>query len=206
MSSLERMPIEPSRGRPRGFTEHAALDAAMQVFWNKGYRATSIDDLVERTGASRASLYKMFGEKRDVFIKCLDLYALRFETNAAQALALDTGMVATAGAMLIASAERLLQPDAPNGCLRCESTGTLMGLDAAIDEALRRTNDRYYAVMRSIVERGIERGEAMPDRKEALATFLVGAVGGLVSLAHMNTKREFLLGFIETVLETLGRG
>jgi TetR/AcrR family transcriptional repressor of nem operon len=49
----------------------------MEVFWTKGYEATSLDDLCEATGLSRSSLYAAFGDKRDMLFKSLDLYVER---------------------------------------------------------------------------------------------------------------------------------
>ncbi|MEO0363196.1 MAG: helix-turn-helix domain-containing protein, partial [Pseudomonadota bacterium] len=56
--------MKRARGRPRGFDPEAALDAALETFWRKGFRNTSMDDLVAAMGASRASVYELFGDKR----------------------------------------------------------------------------------------------------------------------------------------------
>lgn len=178
----------------------------MLTFWEKGYRGTSLDDLVARTGASRASLYKTFGDKREIFIQSVDLYGTRFERRAEAVLALNHGMLDTARAILTASAERLTGSAAPAGCLRCNSTLELLGSDAAIDRALCEANERFLRIMERIVERGIESGEVAPARKPALAVFLTGAVAGMVSLARSGMGREQLQGFVETTLRSLRLG
>ena len=60
--------------RPREFEEDAVLDAAMECFWNRGYEATSMRDLVEKTGITGASLYNAFGDKRALYERALDRY------------------------------------------------------------------------------------------------------------------------------------
>jgi len=61
-------------GRPRCFDEDEVLDAAMRVFWHKGYESTSLADLMEATGLHKGSLYQAFGDKHTLFIMALKRY------------------------------------------------------------------------------------------------------------------------------------
>ena len=61
-------------GRLRSFDPDKVLDRAMHAFLARGFEATSIEDLVVCTGINRASLYGAFGDKRDLFLKALQLY------------------------------------------------------------------------------------------------------------------------------------
>src|ERR1700758_5292388 len=61
-------------GRPREFSEAAALDSAMRVFWEKGYEGTSLDDLTRAMGINRSSLYASFGDKEELFSKVIARY------------------------------------------------------------------------------------------------------------------------------------
>src|ERR1700739_554418 len=60
--------------RPREFDEGGVLDAAVQCFWAHGYEATSVRDLVEKTGITGASLYNAFGDKRALYQRVLARY------------------------------------------------------------------------------------------------------------------------------------
>ena len=84
------------RGRPRAYDPETALAQAMAVFWNAGYAATSLDDLVAATGMNRPSLYGAFGDKHALYRTLLHRYrriardgmkdALRYDLPIRQAL------------------------------------------------------------------------------------------------------------------------
>src|SRR5271170_7431037 len=60
--------------RPREFDETAALEAAVQCFWRRGYEATSVRDLADQMGISAPSLYNAYGDKRELFVQALEHY------------------------------------------------------------------------------------------------------------------------------------
>jgi AcrR family transcriptional regulator len=62
-------------GRPREFSEAAALDAAMRVFWEKGYEGASLDDLTRAMSINRSSLYASFGDKEELFKRVIARYS-----------------------------------------------------------------------------------------------------------------------------------
>lgn len=63
--------------RPAEFDRTAARDRALLLFWRKGYQATSLADLLAAMEISRSSFYAAFGDKRALFIECLDVFADR---------------------------------------------------------------------------------------------------------------------------------
>src|SRR5271170_5277964 len=63
--------------RPREFDASTAVDRAMELFWTKGYEATSLDELCVATGLSRSSLYATFKSKRNLLLLSVDRYAER---------------------------------------------------------------------------------------------------------------------------------
>lgn len=60
--------------RRREFEPVEALDKAMELFWRRGYQATSVQNLVDHLGINRQSLYDMFGDKHELFLATLDRY------------------------------------------------------------------------------------------------------------------------------------
>ncbi|MEV6572343.1 TetR family transcriptional regulator [Streptomyces sp. NPDC051577] len=61
--------------RTKEFDPDVALQAALELFWRRGYEATSMADLVEHLGIGRASIYATFGNKHALYLKALDRYA-----------------------------------------------------------------------------------------------------------------------------------
>src|SRR5262249_35659990 len=67
-------PLNMTVGRPIEFDPAQALDAATRVFWQRGYEATSLDDLLAEMDLSKSSFYQTFGGKAELFQKCLESY------------------------------------------------------------------------------------------------------------------------------------
>ncbi|MCV3270064.1 TetR/AcrR family transcriptional regulator [Roseobacter sinensis] len=192
-------PKPPRRiGRPRNFRTDDALEAAMLTFWRNGYAQTSLGDLVRETKASRNSLYKTFGDKRAIFIASLKLYADRFEARAAEAMAGEPDAGAVLHRLLRASALRLSGGEAPAGCLRCNSTLEIGGMDAEIDAALDDANARFTSIMTAVAQRAAEEGTLPTDRVEAVGLFLSATVAGMVLLAKAGADRAALLAVAAT--------
>jgi len=103
-------------GRPKEFDEQSALDAAMQVFWEKGYEGTSLDDLTAAMGINRSSLYSSFGDKEALFQRVMSHYREGPMSSISQALELPT-VRAAIEALLMRTVQFLGDPTHPRGCL-----------------------------------------------------------------------------------------
>lgn len=175
----------------------------MLTFWRGGYANTSLDDLVEATGASRASIYSVFGDKRALFRKCLALYGDRFSERITQALDAPLTGRERLERVLKASADRLTSSEAPPGCLRCNSTLELMGTaDEDMQEVLQEANDAFLANLRRLIDRAVEAGEVVPDQAGRLALYFTCIVNGMVTLARSGASREELAQVIAAALSS----
>lgn len=67
--------VKRAPGRPRAFDVDQALSKAMRLFWAQGYDGTSLDDLEAAMEIGRPSMYRAFGDKRTLFMKCLAHYS-----------------------------------------------------------------------------------------------------------------------------------
>jgi AcrR family transcriptional regulator len=114
-----KIPIDTKRrvGRPRGFEPGVALDQAVRVFWEKGYAATSLDDLTTALSVSRPSLYATFGNKEQLFAKCLARYASTVGSRAVEAMNAEEHIEDAVRTFFAVLAQQFSLADYPSGCL-----------------------------------------------------------------------------------------
>src|SRR5258708_37719747 len=102
--------------RPREFDVNAALERAMDVFWSKGYEATSLDDLCAATGLSRSSLYATFGNKRDLLLQTVERYVERRTPSIEAALARPPNIYEAISALLRDFIDQIVSGAGRRGC------------------------------------------------------------------------------------------
>jgi TetR/AcrR family transcriptional repressor of nem operon len=163
----------------RQFDRDEVLDRAMLVFWRNGYRATSIQDLVEATGVNRGSLYPTFGDKRGLFLAVLEHYSERFGKPMMAELN-DPNPRRAIERMLESIIRRTSNPRWPRGCLytntSVECPGAGDGIGRKIAEMLGQQESAIYQVLRHAQAEGSL--DAAQDAR-ALARFFTGVAHGL---------------------------
>jgi TetR/AcrR family transcriptional regulator, copper-responsive repressor len=153
------LPAPKPRGRPRAFDRAQALQSALELFWKRGYEATSISDLKEALGIESPSLYSAFGSKEGLFRECVELYAAEY--LAAIGAALFQSKTAKAGM------ERLLAQFAahyaggghPKGCLVVSAATNCSASAALIEADLKRRRSAGVEMLQQRIKRGLEAGE-----------------------------------------------
>jgi TetR/AcrR family transcriptional repressor of nem operon len=190
-------------GRPKEFERDDVLGAALDVFWAKGYDATSLDDLTSAMGIGRASLYNEFGDKHSLFIEALDRYRVARLTQLSDVL--ENGPSARAG---IAAAMRgtvdLLWADGNRrGCLMVNSAAELAASDPAVATRAAEAFERTESAFRSALARGKRSGDFDANLNvRATARYLANTLTGLRLLAK-TTDRKVAEDVVEVTLRTL---
>ncbi len=187
------------RGRPAITDDGTILDAVTDAFWHGGYEATSISDLAAASGTSRASLYKLYGDKNALLVASLERYAARFDARVTETLSRTSDPLDAVATTLQASADRLTDPGAPDGCLRCRATLELKGQSGLIDTALDRANTAFEANMRRL----LRADGTMRTTDPATARVLTAIVDGMVVLAEAGASREALEDVIAGALDVV---
>lgn len=176
--------------RAKEYDEAALLDRTMETFWSQGYDGTSIDDLVERTGVNRASLYSVYPDKRALFVAGIKRYLdLVVEDNIRRLREAEPPGEAVRQFFL-----KLV--DAPidrirRGCLLTNSA-TELGLEDAEVAALIR--GAFRRVERALCDRLVEAQKAgqlaAGVHPETLARLLITVLQGIRVMSRVGVDRE----------------
>jgi AcrR family transcriptional regulator len=157
--SLQKGRVMAVIGRPRGFDRDAALEAAMFLFWRKGFAATSMNDLCEAMGVGSPSLYAAFGSKEALYLEAVEHYVGTQGPPIWGKLA--EGVTARGGIenLLIAATENLPKSRAtPAGCMAALAA---VGDEwpATIARAVRKVRLEMLGTLRSRLETAVAKGE-----------------------------------------------
>lgn len=189
-------------GRHREFDVEKALDAALCVFWRKGYEGASYADLTQATGVERPALYSAFGNKEALFRQALNRYYERYLDHFPKALLLPTAREVAAGIMYGAIDVNTRYPD-HTGCLGIQ--GVLAGSDEAepVRQALIEARAAGEAQLRERFERAKAEGD-LPDtaKPDTLAAFVLAVIHGMAVQAKAGFSREVLRAVAEQALST----
>lgn len=190
--------------RPREFDEGVVLRQAMELFWEQGYQATSLDDLVTHLGIGRASLYAAFGSKHELFLDALDLY-IRDRADRIGAALSAPGPVLPAVKQVIAGfLSRASDPDLP-GCMVVNTATELVTTDAAAAERVRQTWQRLEDALSEALTRAQQQQELAADADpQSLAAFLVVFIQGLLVVGRGDPGSARLVQATSVVEAMLG--
>lgn len=189
------MPSTPStsrpRGRPRGFDDAAALEAAMRVFWARGYDQAPIDLLCRKMNMPRTSLYHLFGDKEGLFLATISHYSDTRLRPVVEALG-PRGSLADDLSAFFDQVVHLASGDsATPGCLISSVLA-----DAAVTTAtFQEERDRRFDALEARITIRLE-ADGWPregDCPASVAASLVAAVArGIVLRARSGQKPEML--------------
>jgi len=184
--------------RPIEFNRDKALDRALLLFWAKGYQATSLQDLLSALGISRSSLYAAFGDKRALFLECLDLFAQR-----TQHVLLKAGQELPALDALQFFFERhLTGPARGKASLGCLLVSTVLEM-AGVDDALADRASRHLADVQDLFEQFLLRAGCRPHQAAELAGMLMLLNEGVRVASRRRLVNDEQLGPIATTFRLL---
>lgn len=188
-------------GRPPEYDRDEVLASAKNLFWERGYEATSVEDLVASTGLGRSSLYQAFGSKRDLYQAVLDRYATENVGWLIQAME-DAGPGLSAIERLVEVFEETVADadrDVAHGCLMLCAIQELGRRDDGVADHGERYRDGLNAAFRRHLAEAAERGEVDPDGVEDRARLLVVLFMGLNAYLRGNRDRDAMRAAVAAI-------
>ncbi|MEU5820935.1 MULTISPECIES: TetR/AcrR family transcriptional regulator [unclassified Streptomyces] len=167
--------------RTKEFDPEAALQSALELFWQRGYEATSMADLVEHLGIGRASIYATFGNKHELFLKAMDRYAEGRDPSLLAELSQPGPALPAVRSVVRRFAEEATSLEARlHGCLITNTASELAPHDVAVARRVETSWEHLETPLHSALIRAQAQGELPEDREpRALARMLLVLLQGV---------------------------
>jgi AcrR family transcriptional regulator len=190
-------------GRPRSFDKEKALDAALQVFWRKGYEGASLADLTSAMGIEKPSMYAAFGDKEQLFRQVLEHYERKHAAYMFAALIEPTAR-RVVEKLLRESADAGANPKTPRGCLFVQGALACGGQADCVRMELISRRAAGEAALRKRLQRARKEGD-LPKRSDpaGLARYIMAVLHGMSVRSSAGATRRELRGIAETALRGL---
>jgi len=192
-----------SRGPDKQFDPQVALGKAMQLFWEKGYASTGLAELQKLMGIGRKSLYDTFGNKRELFIKCLQLYSDTEVRYILSVLSKDGSPLGNVRKLLRALQQQHSKPESC-GCLLGVSMAQCSTDDTDMAEVLRhhikRVEDAFYMTFKQAQDMGeLDSKTNIRD----IARLYLGIAQGMALIGRVQDSPAVPRSIVDAALETL---
>ncbi|WP_395396221.1 TetR/AcrR family transcriptional regulator (plasmid) [Novosphingobium sp. BL-8A] len=170
--------------RPREFDRDAALQKAIDVFWAKGFAATSTDDLKDAMGIGRQSLYNAFGDKRQLYVEALRTYQRGTTSGHLRRLTDPASPIAGIEALLVG----LIDEDDDRRLLGCMGVGSICEFGST-DPELASLREKIAPVLHEHLLARVEEGQRLGEIDSTInagdaASFVQMTMTGLQTAAR----------------------
>ncbi|WP_327292981.1 TetR/AcrR family transcriptional regulator [Streptomyces sp. NBC_01198] len=167
--------------RTKEFDPDAVLQSALELFWQRGYEATSMADLVEHLGIGRASIYATFGNKHELYLKALDRYSEAHDPLLLCELSQPgPALPGVRTVVLRFAAEAASRDGRQKGCFVTNTAAELGPHDAAAARRVESSWDHIETLLHSALVRARAQGELPADRDpRTLARMLLVLMQGM---------------------------
>ncbi|WP_369753262.1 TetR/AcrR family transcriptional regulator [Flavobacterium sp. WC2409] len=139
------------------FNEMESIEKAMNVFWEKGYHGTTMQDLVDAMQINRSSLYNTIGDKHCLFIKCVTSYTENAIQESKIKVAQEKSPLQALKNIIYDKAAWVV--DCEKGCLGVKTIFEIAPEDAEVRKILSRNNDIYIDFLTEVIQKAIDEGE-----------------------------------------------
>lgn len=187
-------------GRPKIFDEKKVLEKAMEMFWKNGYQATSTDQLLKGLGIKKGSLYHSFTNKKNLYLRGLELLEQEWQQEFAQQLRHSTQPIQDIRNLFF----EIVEEGELHGCLMGNTLVELSEQDPDFLEAARKHLNHLENIFCEQIRRSQQSGELTTQRSpELLALSLINLWNGLHITLRATDDKEAIKKMVAMNLEIL---
>ncbi len=186
------------------FDYDEALAKAIEVFWAQGYEATSMQQLVDRMGIHKGSMYASFGAKKDLFVTALRQYDDVYRRQRLEKMEQENAPMEAIRALLQGIVDRAFCGDDPRGCLIVNTALELADHDDEVGAVIAHSQSEIEAFFRRQLILAREQGDIGAElNTEQTAAALLGTLTGLQVLSRSRPEKKLLQAIADSALASL---
>lgn len=190
-------------GRPKNYDQHNALRSAMELFWQRGYAATSLDDLLGVMSLSKSSFYAEFKSKDALYLKCMKEYRQMIVEHLEQ-VRLASGSTREFLETIFEEVIGDAQSGDPRGCLIVNSAVEFGQHKSQFSEEVRCALAAVQAAFEKAILTGTRNGQfASADSPKVTAKYLTTCISGIRSMIKGGMTVRDAKSVVRRILDSL---
>ena len=190
--------------RKKNFVEADVLEKALGLFWERGYNATSVQDLVDHLGVNRASIYDTWGDKHGLYLETLKHYRKQTSSYFLDKLRSERSAKDIIKDFLYDVVRDSVRDDMRKGCFMSNSATEMANCDASVHKMFTDNRFKMEAVLNELIKEGQEKGEfSTKFDSQSYARFVFNTASGLRILAKGTIAEKELNEVVDVALSAL---
>ena len=190
--------------RNKEFDEEELLEKAVNLFWKKGYNATSAQDLVDELKINRSSLYNTYKDKKTLFQKSLKKYQDQQTAAVITMLSKADDPEKAIKKVFAALVKESNDDTTAKGCFMVNTAVELAGQDQEIGALVHANNKNVEDAFTAAIEKGQQMGQfSKKNTARAYARFLFGNINALRIIARSGADKIALNDVADIALASL---
>ncbi len=186
------------------FNPETALDKAATLFWQKGYFATSMEDLVKGMEISRQSLYDTFGNKQQLFDLCIEDYQQKAILMNCEIINQNKTTVELFNCYFDFIIDGIIADTDNKNCFLINTIIETKPENSKSQLTIEKNLAALQELFKSKIQEGMQHNHFKSNfTAEEIANHLITSIHGIKVMGKVNKNRTFLQGLAKTALSIL---
>jgi TetR/AcrR family transcriptional repressor of nem operon len=186
--------------RAKTFDEEVALRKAMELFWEKGYEATSLHDLTEKLGIGKGSFYATFKSKEGLFNQCIERYTELSLPVLSEALKSEPNFRTGLKKLLASYVEGLVSDSKRKGCFMANSCSLVHSGHPGVGKKIQA----HYARIEEFLADAMKENGISATKAKSASAMIVTFLIGMSQQSKINQDKASYLATVEHMVGLLG--